>query len=99
MGGYRLEPVVRRECSTTQFTVEDEHTPEELIRSLCESGYIPSCCTPYYRNGRNGDRFMALTKTGQIGNVCQPNAILTFKEYLLDYAGPETRELGEKTIA
>ncbi|NPV93000.1 MAG: [FeFe] hydrogenase H-cluster radical SAM maturase HydG [Firmicutes bacterium] len=98
VGGYRQEPGERRECNTAQFVVEDERTPEQLIQSLCVSGYIPSYCTACYRSGRTGDRFMALAKTGEIGNVCQPNAILTFKEYLEDYASPETRELGEQTI-
>ena len=98
VGGYRLEAEKKKECSTAQFVVEDERTPEELIQNLCRSGYIPSYCTACYRSGRTGDRFMALAKSGQIGNVCQPNAILTFKEYLEDYAGPETRELGEEAI-
>lgn len=64
----------------------------------CSSGYIPSFCTACYRQGRTGDRFMALAKSGRIGDICQPNAILTFKEYLLDYASQDTREAGERTI-
>jgi len=99
VGGYQEQARGTDSCgNTAQFVVEDERTPEELIRSLCESGYIPSYCTACYRSGRTGDRFMPLAKSGQIGNVCQPNAILTFKEYLEDYASPETRELGERTI-
>jgi len=82
-----------------QYEVQDERSPEELIRSLCTSGYIPSYCTACYRSGRTGDRFMALAKSGEIGNVCQPNAILTFQEYLMDYASSETKELGKKIIA
>ncbi|ADI00920.1 MAG TPA: [FeFe] hydrogenase H-cluster radical SAM maturase HydG [Syntrophothermus lipocalidus] len=97
VGGYR-EEIEGKTCNTAQFEVADERGPDELIRSLCVSGYIPSYCTACYRSGRTGDRFMALAKTGQIGNVCQPNAILTFKEYLEDYASPETKEIGEKTI-
>ena len=100
VGGYYKDKDQETEerPNTAQFQVEDERTPEELIHSLCLSGYIPSYCTACYRSGRTGDRFMALAKSGQIGNVCQPNAILTFKEYLEDYAGPENKALGEKVI-
>ncbi len=94
VGGY-----ARGEHAATQFEVEDHRSPDEIIRSLAVSGYIPSYCTACYRQGRTGDRFMQLAKTGEIGNVCQPNAILTFKEYLLDYASPATREAGERAIA
>ncbi|SFR16047.1 2-iminoacetate synthase [Desulfoscipio geothermicus DSM 3669] len=69
-----------------------------MLRSVCLSGYIPSFCTACYRSGRTGDRFMPLAKSGQIQNVCQPNAILTFKEFLEDYASPATRETGARTI-
>ena len=65
---------------------------------LCQRGYIPSYCTACYRQGRTGDRFMPLAKSGEIQNVCLPNALLTFKEYLLDYADSETRAIGEKTL-
>ncbi|TEB16051.1 2-iminoacetate synthase [Pelotomaculum sp. FP] len=104
IGGYKkkLEEIKNgislEEESTPQFEVEDTRTPDEILRHLCESGYIPSYCTACYRKGRTGDRFMPLAKSGEIQNVCQPNAILTFKEYLIDYAGPETREIGERTI-
>ncbi|WP_449240635.1 [FeFe] hydrogenase H-cluster radical SAM maturase HydG [Desulfoscipio gibsoniae] len=81
-----------------QFQIEDHRSPDEMLRSVCLSGYIPSFCTACYRSGRTGDRFMPLAKSGQIQNVCQPNAILTFKEFLVDYASPETRAVGEKTI-
>jgi len=87
-----------QECAGVQFAVDDHRSPDQVIRSLCEAGYIPSYCTACYRSQRTGDRFMALAKTGEIQNVCQPNAILTFKEYLLDYASPATREVGEQTI-
>ncbi|HBQ28612.1 MAG TPA: [FeFe] hydrogenase H-cluster radical SAM maturase HydG, partial [Desulfotomaculum sp.] len=96
VGGYHKEiegPL------TGQFQIEDQRSPDEVLRSICLAGYIPSFCTACYRKGRTGDRFMPLAKSGQIQNVCQPNAILTFKEFLLDYASPETKELGEKTIA
>jgi 2-iminoacetate synthase len=83
---------------TAQFQVEDHRSPDEVLASLCAGGYIPSYCTACYRQGRTGDRFMALAKGGEIQNVCQPNAILTFQEFLEDYALPFTREIGEKTI-
>ncbi|MTI81967.1 MAG: [FeFe] hydrogenase H-cluster radical SAM maturase HydG [Firmicutes bacterium] len=81
-----------------QFEVEDHRTPDEVLRSVCKAGYLPSYCTACYRMGRTGDRFMSLAKTGEIQNVCQPNAILTFKEYLIDYASSETKAIGEETI-
>jgi 2-iminoacetate synthase len=84
--------------STPQFQVHDNRTPDEILRHICEAGYIPSYCTACYRLGRTGDRFMELAKSGRIQKTCEPNAILTFKEYLMDYASPETRAIGEKTI-
>lgn len=96
VGGYSEENI--HEEDVPQFFVDDTRSPEEIIQTVCNSGYIPSYCTACYRSGRTGDRFMSLAKTGKIGNVCGPNAILTFKEYLLDYASPETREIGEKVI-
>jgi 2-iminoacetate synthase len=100
VGGYRksLSGEHQEEGETAQFQVEDHRSPDEMLRSVCLSGYIPSFCTACYRKGRTGDRFMSLAKTGQIQNVCQPNAILTFKEFLLDYASPETRRVGEEAI-
>jgi 2-iminoacetate synthase len=105
VGGYKDEweeflngrPHAERE-NTAQFEVQDLRSPDEIIRTLCESGYIPSYCTACYRKGRVGDRFMSFAKSGNIHNVCLPNAILTFKEYLEDYASPQTREIGEKAI-
>ncbi|MEW5933860.1 MAG: [FeFe] hydrogenase H-cluster radical SAM maturase HydG, partial [Bacillota bacterium] len=81
-----------------QFQVEDLRTPDEVICSLAESGYIPSFCTACYRRGRTGERFMRLAKTGWIQNLCQPNALMTFKEYLEDYASPRTRAAGDECI-
>ena len=63
-----------------------------------ELGYIPSFCTACYREGRTGDRFMSLCKSGQIQNCCHPNALMTLKEYLEDYASEETRRIGDKLI-
>lgn len=81
-----------------QFEVGDHRSPIEMVESLMESGYIPSYCTACYREGRTGDRFMALAKNGQINNVCQGNALLTLKEFISDYGTPRTKELGEKII-
>lgn len=98
VGGYHRDIEKKGEESTGQFQVEDHRTTDEVLRSVCESGYIPSFCTACYRRGRTGDNFMPLAKSGEIQNLCQPNAILTFKEFLLDYASEETRKIGEETI-
>jgi 2-iminoacetate synthase len=96
VGGYREEIVDSAE--TQQFQIEDHRSTDEMLRSVCVGGYLPSFCTACYRQGRTGDRFMPLAKSGQIQEVCQPNAILTFKEFLIDYASKETKQVGEKTI-
>jgi 2-iminoacetate synthase len=98
VGGYYREESTESEAQQTQFKIEDGRSLDEVVAGVCESGYIPSFCTACYRKGRTGDRFMSLAKTGKIQNVCQPNAILTFKEFLLDYASPETRLAGERAI-
>lgn len=82
-----------------QFETGDNRSPGEVIRMLCDKGYIPSYCTACYRQGRTGDRFMSLAKSGEIQNVCLPNSLLTFKEYLMDYADAATKKAGEETIA
>ena len=96
VGGYS-EPEDEDECSE-QFDVSDKRTLDEVVRWLMESGYIPSFCTACYREGRTGDRFMTLLKNGQIQNCCHPNALMTLKEFLLDYASEETVKIGEKMI-
>ena len=96
VGGYCEEV---RPHESEQFDVSDSRTLDEVVRWLMELGYIPSFCTACYREGRTGDRFMSLCKSGQIQNCCHPNALLTLKEYLMDYASPETRAIGEKVIA
>ena len=98
VGGYKNEYETHEDCNTKQFDVEDHRTPDEVIHGLCDAGCIPSYCTACYRQGRTGDRFMQLAKSGNIQNVCQPNAILTFQEYLLDYASEVVKEIGEETI-
>ncbi|MDO5094975.1 MAG: [FeFe] hydrogenase H-cluster radical SAM maturase HydG [Peptostreptococcaceae bacterium] len=96
VGGY-VEKESAEE-SSAQFDVDDTRTLDEIINWLLTLGYVPSFCTACYREGRTGDRFMRLAKSGQIGNVCQPNSLMTLKEYLLDYATPETKEKGEIVI-
>ena len=97
VGGYVEKE--KPEDSSAQFDVDDTRTLDEIIGWLLERGYVPSFCTACYREGRTGDRFMRLAKSGQIGNVCQPNALMTLKEYLLDYASEGTRDRGEEVIA
>lgn len=96
VGGY-AEPEIPEE-NTSQFDVNDSRPLDEVINWLLSLGYIPSFCTACYREGRTGDRFMSLVKSGQIANCCQPNALLTLKEYLEDYAAEDTRQKGEKLI-
>lgn len=96
VGGY-VEPEPEEENSA-QFDVSDNRTLDEVVRWLMEMGYVPSFCTACYREGRTGDRFMTLLKSGQIVNCCHPNALMTLKEYLEDYASPETRKVGDALI-
>lgn len=95
VGGYTKE---ERPTDTEQFDVSDQRTLDEVIAWLMDLGFLPSFCTACYRAGRTGDRFMELCKAKQIQNCCHPNAIMTLKEYLVDYASPETRKLGEELI-
>ena len=95
VGGYTEE---ERPHDTEQFDVSDQRTLDEVVRWLMESGHIPSFCTACYREGRTGDRFMALCKNAQILNCCHPNALMTLAEYLEDYASPETKETGYRMI-
>ena len=96
VGGYAEEDVM--EENSEQFDVSDKRTLDEVVRWLMQLGYIPSFCTACYREGRTGDRFMSLCKSGQIQNCCHPNALMTLKEYLMDYASAETRAIGEALI-
>ena len=96
IGGY-CEPEPEDEKSE-QFDVSDTRTLDEVVRWLMEMDYIPSFCTACYREGRTGDRFMSLCKSGQIQNCCHPNALMTLKEYLMDYASPATKAIGDKQI-
>ena len=96
VGGYAV-PEAKEEDSS-QFDVSDRRTLDEVVSWLLDLGHIPSFCTACYRKGRTGDRFMSLVKRGQIANCCQPNALMTLKEYLEDYASPETKEKGIRLI-
>ncbi|MBE6008175.1 MAG: [FeFe] hydrogenase H-cluster radical SAM maturase HydG [Lachnospiraceae bacterium] len=96
VGGYTEE---ERPHDSEQFDVSDQRTLDEVVCWLMKMGYIPSFCTACYREGRTGDRFMSLCKSGQIQNCCHPNALITLKEFLEDYASEETRKIGEEMIA
>lgn len=95
VGGYAEDETE----NSSQFDVSDNRTLDEVVGWLLDLGHIPSFCTACYREGRTGDRFMHLVKSQQIGNFCDPNALMTLKEYLEDYASPETRAKGEAMIA
>ena len=97
VGGY-AEPETEEEITSAQFDVSDNRTLDEVVNWLMKMDYIPSFCTACYREGRTGDRFMTLCKNMQILNCCHPNALMTLKEYLEDYASPETKEIGMKLI-
>ena len=95
VGGYTEE---ERPTDTEQFDVSDQRTLDEVVHWLMDLGDIPSFCTACYRAGRTGDRFMELCKSKQIQNCCHPNALMTLKEYLMDYASAETKAIGEALI-
>lgn len=96
VGGYCE---LSRPDDTVQFDVSDTRTLDEVLNWLMRLGYVPSFCTACYRAGRTGDRFMSLVKSGQIANCCHPNALMTLKEYLEDYASPDTKKIGDELIA
>mgnify|MGYP002544883648 CR=1 FL=1 len=95
VGGYEEE---ERPHDSEQFDVSDQRSLDEVVHWLMQLGFIPSFCTACYRKGRTGDRFMSLVKRGQIANCCQPNALMTLKEYLMDYASEDTKRIGEALI-
>ncbi len=96
VGGYAEEE--EEDDNSKQFDVEDKRTLDQVVNWLLDMGFIPSFCTACYREGRTGDRFMKLVKSGQIANCCQPNALMTLKEYLEDYASEDTKHKGEALI-
>ena len=95
VGGYTEE---ERPHDSEQFDVSDQRTLDEVVRWLMELGFIPSFCTACYREGRTGDRFMSLCKSGQILNCCHPNALMTLTEFMTDYASDATRKIGYELI-
>ncbi len=97
VGGYAEKE--KAEDNSAQFEVIDNRTLDEIVNWLLSLGYVPSFCTACYRQGRTGDRFMSMVKNGQIANICQPNSLITLKEYLNDYAGEATKINGEKVIS
>ena len=96
VGGY-VEPEAE-DNKSEQFDVSDTRTLDEIVKWLMEEGFIPSFCTACYREGRTGDRFMSLCKSGEIQNCCHSNALMTLKEYIEDYAREETKRVGEELI-
>lgn len=96
VGGYDTPEA--EDDNSAQFEVNDTRTLDEVVNWLLSLGYIPSFCTACYREGRTGDRFMKLVKSGQIANCCLPNALMTLKEYLEDYASADTQKKGEAVI-
>lgn len=96
VGGYAEKEAP--EENSSQFDVSDNRSLDEVINWLMKLGFVPSFCTACYREGRTGDRFMSLCKSGQISNCCLPNALMTLKEYLCDYASDDTKQVGDKLI-
>ena len=98
VGGYAGYSNEDRPHDTEQFDVSDQRSLDEVVKWLMDNGHIPSFCTACYREGRTGDRFMSLCKSGQILNCCHPNALMTLSEYLEDYASPETKKVGYEMV-
>jgi len=96
VGGYKEKE--EHGGDTPQFELSDERTPKEVIKSVLDDGYIPSYCTACYRQGRTGERFMKLAKSGEIQNMCEPNAMTTLLEFAIDYGDKEILEKAEKVI-
>ena len=96
VGGYATPESESKH--SRQFDVSDTRTLDEVVRWLMELGYIPSFCTACYREGRTGDRFMSLCKSGQLQNFCHPNSLITLKEYIMDYASEQTKAVGEQLV-
>lgn len=96
VGGYKEEAELGKKVD--QFEVADHRSPLEVIKGLLKYGFVPSYCTACYRSGRTGDRFMRLAKSGQIHNVCQPNALMTLQEFAIDYGDTELKNLVDKVI-
>jgi len=97
-GSYKESRESLNEHELEQFQLGDHRTLDEIVRDCALLGYMPSFCTACYRSNRTGDRFMELAKTGNIGKICVPNALTTFKEYLNDFAGKDTKKSGEEFL-
>ncbi|MBV6511601.1 MAG: Cyclic dehypoxanthine futalosine synthase [Ignavibacteriaceae bacterium] len=97
-GSYKEHEDADKEAHAEQFQLGDHRSLDEVVADICSLGYMPSFCTACYRSERTGDRFMELAKSGNIGKICVPNALATFKEYLNDYGTDESREQGLKMI-
>ncbi len=97
-GAYKESQESIEEYEMEQFQLGDHRTLDEVVKDCCELGYMPSFCTACYRSSRTGDRFMELAKSGNIGKLCTPNALATFKEYVIDYASDETKKTAEKFL-
>ncbi|MFZ5944841.1 MAG: [FeFe] hydrogenase H-cluster radical SAM maturase HydG [Bacillota bacterium] len=95
VGGYKDSDSGKR---MNQFDVADNRSPIEVLKELITGGHVPSYCTSCYRKGRTGDRFMRLAKSGQIQNVCGPNALITLMEFMIDYGDGELYKMGEDLI-
>lgn len=95
VGGYKESEEGK---AVDQFSIEDRRSPIQVIKDLINDGYIPSYCTACYRQGRTGDRFMSLAKSGEIQNVCAPNALMTLMEYVLDYGDEELYKMAEELV-
>lgn len=96
VGGYKEHEEGTKDIN--QFSIEDGRSPLEILKAIVNHGHIPSYCTACYRSGRVGEKFMSIAKTGEIQNMCQPNAIMTFQEFIEDYGDTELREKGENLI-
>ncbi|MBB6698374.1 [FeFe] hydrogenase H-cluster radical SAM maturase HydG [Clostridium algidicarnis] len=96
VGGYKDHEEGTKDIN--QFSIDDNRSPLEILKAIVNHGHIPSYCTACYRSGRVGEKFMSIAKTGEIQNMCQPNAIMTFQEFIEDYGDTELREKGENLI-
>ncbi|RKY91124.1 MAG: [FeFe] hydrogenase H-cluster radical SAM maturase HydG [Ignavibacteriae bacterium] len=97
-GSYKESQESLSEHELEQFQLGDHRTLDEIVKDCASLGYMPSFCTACYRSNRTGDRFMELAKTGNIGKICVPNALTTFKEYLNDFAEEDTKRAGEEFL-
>ena len=97
IGGYS-QTKVKNDLTNQQFKIGDNRSIDEYILSIIKDGRLPSFCTSCYREGRTGENFMPLAKNATIKYLCIPNGILTFKEYIRDYASDEVKDIGENVI-